>query len=186
MNEGDLHQPINPPGESALVVLLPDVDPMVQAWRIRYDPSAAAGLPAHVTILTPFKPPAEISDQDLAGLAQLFAHFAVFTVTFAELRRFPSVLYLAPAPAAPFVQLIEAVTARYPAYPPYGGEFDDIVPHMTLAHTADPTRLDDMAHHYQATAGSQLPLVTTIHEVALLENLEGTWRLRTRFALRPA
>lgn len=177
---------MNPPAESALVVLLPDADPIVQAWRARYDPSAVAGMPAHVTILYPFKPPAEIGDQDLTHLAHLFGQFPAFTVALAELRRFPSVLYLAPAPAVPFVQLIEAVIARYPAYPPYGGEFDDIVPHLTLAHTSDPARLDDMTRHFQATAGSHLPLVTTIHEVALLDNPDSTWRVRTRFALMPA
>ncbi len=168
---------------SALVILLPDIDPIVQAWRARYDPTAAAGLPAHVTILTPFKPPGEISERDLADLASLFGQFPAFTVTFAQLGRFPQVLYLAPTPAAPFVELIEAVIARFPDYPPYGGEFDDIVPHLTVAHTNDPVRLDDMARDFQATAGHHLPLVTIVHDIVLLDNASGTWRERSRFAL---
>jgi hypothetical protein len=38
-----------PLNESALVV--PEAEPLVKPFRDRYDPSAAAGVPAHITLL---------------------------------------------------------------------------------------------------------------------------------------
>jgi hypothetical protein len=42
--------------ESALVVLVPEAEPLVGPFRERYDPSASAGMPAHITINYPFLP----------------------------------------------------------------------------------------------------------------------------------
>ncbi|MFI7238151.1 2'-5' RNA ligase family protein [Streptomyces cyaneofuscatus] len=41
-------------GRSGLIVRVPEADPLVRAWRDRLDPSARAGVPAHVTVLFPF------------------------------------------------------------------------------------------------------------------------------------
>jgi len=46
--------------ESALVVLVPEAEAWVHSFRDRYDPSAAAGVPAHVMLLYPFRPPHNI------------------------------------------------------------------------------------------------------------------------------
>lgn len=41
--------------ESALVMLVPQSEALVRSFRDRYDPSAAEGIPAHITLLYPFK-----------------------------------------------------------------------------------------------------------------------------------
>ena len=41
------------PIESALVVLVPEAERLVKPFCERYDPSAAAGVPAHITLLYP-------------------------------------------------------------------------------------------------------------------------------------
>src|SRR5262245_31356654 len=41
-------------GQTALVAVIQEAEPMVGAWRSRLDPSAAAGVPAHVSGLSPF------------------------------------------------------------------------------------------------------------------------------------
>ena len=46
-------------------------------------------------------------------------------------------LYLEPDPAHPFVDMIEAVAERFPEHPPFGGEFDTVVPHLTVVETDD-------------------------------------------------
>ena len=43
-----------PVGTSALVVTVPAAERAVGPWRLHYDPSAAAGMPAHVTVLFPW------------------------------------------------------------------------------------------------------------------------------------
>ena len=47
--------------ESALVVLVPAAEPCVGALRLRYDPVARLGMPAHVTLLHPFVDPREMT-----------------------------------------------------------------------------------------------------------------------------
>ena len=93
-------------------------------------------MPAHITILYPFMPPDEITPAVLAELREFFAQFAAFEFTLPELRRFPKVLYLAPSPAEPFKALTHAVVERYPDYPPYGGGYSEVIPHLTIADMA--------------------------------------------------
>ena len=42
------------------------------------------------------------------------------------------VLSLAPEPAGPFRALTAAVHAAFPQYPPFGGAFADVIPHLTV------------------------------------------------------
>ena len=87
-----------PLSESALVVLVPEVEPLVKPFRDQYDPSAAAGVPAHITLLYPFKAPDEIDETVLRDLRGFFRRFVPFRFSFASIRRYPdAVLYLAPA-----------------------------------------------------------------------------------------
>ncbi|MEV0650638.1 2'-5' RNA ligase family protein [Phytomonospora sp. NPDC050363] len=101
------------PGETALVIAVPEVEPAVGAWRRRFDSAAAAGVPAHVTVLYPFL---DIGRVDTAALAALFGGHRAFDVRFEQSARFPEVLYLAPTPERPFRELTEAVAARWPRH----------------------------------------------------------------------
>src|SRR5687767_4670951 len=97
--------------ESALVVLVPEAEPMVAAFRDQHDPAAAAGVPAHITLLYPFKPPNEIDARACTVLRECFAHCTPFDFSLGAVRRFPAeaVLYLAPEPDEPFRQLTLAI-----------------------------------------------------------------------------
>ena len=77
------------PLESALAVLVPEAEPLVYSFRDKYDPSAAAGMPAHITLLYPFKPPDEIGDPVIEKLNQCFASFSAFEFSLVRVRRFP-------------------------------------------------------------------------------------------------
>ena len=76
--------------ESALVVLVPEAEALVKAFRDKYDLSAAAGMPAHITLLYPFKPPAGLGSDVIENLHSCFARFAPFNYSFAAARRLPS------------------------------------------------------------------------------------------------
>jgi len=171
------------PAQSALVILIPEVESLVKAFRDRYDPSAAAGVPAHVTLLYPFKPPDELTAEVLATLQDLFSGQSGFTVTFQEFRVFPDVLYLAPSPAEPFRQLTELLANRYPETPPYGGAFTEIIPHLTLAQAGAAQPLDEIAAKFREVASTSLPIQAQVDMVSLLDNTSGQWRLRAQFAL---
>ena len=123
----------------------------MKPFRERYDPSAAAGLPAHITLLYPFKPPDDINAAVLNSLRRLFAKVAPFRFSLGIVRRFDApvaVLYLAPEPDEVFRQLTMPIWQRYPEKPPYRGSFEEIVPHLCLAQLASLRRCDHVADEF--------------------------------------
>ncbi len=169
--------------ESALIVCVPEADAAIGACRLLHDPSAALGVPAHITVLYPFKPPESITQSDVSALTSLFAAFPAFDVTLSEFRRFTEVLYLAPDPAAPFRALTEAVAARFPDYPPYRGAYAEVVPHMTVAQVDDPHSLDQIEAEFTTKCSADLPIHAHVTEVVLFDNAADIWRRRATFPL---
>jgi 2'-5' RNA ligase len=169
--------------ESALVVLVPEAEALVKPFRDRHDPSAAVGVPAHITLLYPFKPPDEIGAAVLDDLRGGFARLAPFRFSLASIRRFPAVLYLAPEPDEPFRRLTSAIRDWYPETPPYGGRWPEIVPHLTVANLADEHRLEGIAGELAQASRCILPIDATAAEIALMDNRSGRWQIRARFGL---
>lgn len=164
--------------ESALVVLVPEAEVLVKAFRDKYDPSAAAGMPAHITLLYPFKPPAELDADVLESLHNCFARFVPFSYSLAAVRRFPSeVLYLAPEPDVRFRDLTLAICERYPERPPYGGKFADVIPHLTVAQVQNEYELDRIAEDFAMAAIGMLPITASAVDVALMDNRSGDWQI---------
>ena len=116
-----------------LIVPVAAAEPVVAAHRARLDPTAAQGVPAHISVLVGFLDLHAIGSPELSRLEALFAAAAPIEFALAHVRRFPNVLYLAPEPAEPFVRLTESVWRAWPDHPPYGGAFEDILPHLTVA-----------------------------------------------------
>jgi hypothetical protein len=147
-------------GQTAVIVPVPAMDPVVGRWRARYDRSEPLGVPAHVTICVPFAPLG-----DVAGLAELVAGTGSLRVRFASLAEFPGVLYAEPDPGDPFRALTRALARRWPEYPPYGGQFgDEVTPHLTIAESADPGVLAEA----RADVLPRLPMETVLAGAVLL------------------
>jgi muconolactone delta-isomerase len=156
-------------GPTALVVEVPDAEPLVADLRERHDPSAAAGVPAHVTVLVPFVPLAVFDAAASDRLAAVLAGTPTFDFTLARVGRFECVAWLAPEPAAPFVALTLAVLRAFPDRLPYGGAFDTIVPHLTAA-DADPEVAEAVAAELAQRLQRQGPVRARCTAVDLLEN----------------
>lgn len=171
------------PNESALVVLVPEAEAVVRSVRDRYDPAAAVGMPAHITLLYPFKPPHEIGAAVLDALRQCLARYAPFHFSLAVTRRFPGVLYLAPEPDEPFRRLTLAIWDRYPETPPYGGRHSDIVPHLCVAQLADEQQLDRVEGEFIRGSEGKLPIHAIAAEVALMGTKSGRWQVRAKLGL---
>jgi hypothetical protein len=169
--------------ESALVFLVPEAEALVGPFRDRHDPAAAAGMPAHITLLYPFRPPdATVLD----GLRQCFAPFAPFPFVLVETRRFEApdaVLYLAPEPAEAFRALTSAIWQRWPERPPYGGRHADVIPHLCVAQVADLQQLDAIALRFEPKAAAVLPIRAMATRVVLMDTRSGWWQIRTTFDL---
>jgi 2'-5' RNA ligase len=172
--------------ESALVVLVPEAESLVKSFHDRYDPMAAVVIPAHVTVLSPFKPPDELTGNVIAILQDLISSVPSFNISFQELQTFPDTLYLPPVPAEPFKRLTEIIVGRYPEAPPYSGAFADIVPHLTVAQVSNSQRLAEIAAEFRETARKELPIHARVSTVSLVDDSNGYWKLRTQFSLGPA
>lgn len=170
-----------PERRSALIVAINEAEQSVAAPRRRLDPLAPLGVPAHVTVLFPFMPAAEITDDVRARLSTLFAQVPEFTCRFARTAWFGTdTLWLAPEPPDPFAFLTSRAHAAFPAYPPYEGRFAEVVPHLTIA---DHAPLDDMRAADQEIQ-RHLPITATISTVTLLtENPSGHWDAAASFPL---
>jgi 2'-5' RNA ligase len=169
--------------ESALVILVPEAEPVVKALRDRHDPSAAAGAPAHITLLYPFKPPDEIEQPDIARLQHCAGAVGPFDFSLAVTRRFPGVLYFAPEPDESFRRLTATIWSAYPETPPYRGQYQAIVPHLTVAQVADERQLDAVAAALQRASAGKLPIAARASEMALLDTVSGRWEVRRLFKL---
>ena len=165
--------------ESALVIEVPEAEPLVSEWRAQYDWSAQRGVPAHITILYPFAPTDKVDDRLLAALRELFGARTAFSFDLDRVARFPEVAWLAPEPEEPFKAHIAAVVARFPEYPPYEGQHDVVIPHLTVAEGG--VELQDRV---DAAVSPHLPIHALARDVAFLfENDEGLWHEAHRFPL---
>lgn len=101
--------------ETAILIEVPEAEPSVASWRDRFDPVAARGIPAHVTVLFPFVPPTELDDAVIAQLREVALSQPAFDFRLARLDEFPGVVWLRPDPDEPFRALTRAVWAAFPS-----------------------------------------------------------------------
>jgi hypothetical protein len=162
---------------------MPQAEPAVSAWRSQLDPMAALGVPAHLTVLFPFVPPAGIDEATRTTLRELLSSVTTFDFSLVATRWFAdTVVWLAPDPDAPFRVLTQAVADAFPAYPPYGGQFPDPVPHLTIADRGPPEAM----HAAEQQLQRALPIRSIAGSVTLLTELPtGRWDQTATFFLRP-
>ena len=168
---------------SVLVVPVAGVPAAVDEWRERTcNAKPSGGIPAHITVLFPFVPAAELDAARIAEVEALFGDVRGFDFQLRELRAFPRILYLAPEPDAPFALLTRTMIERYPEYPPYGGAHGEVVPHLTVAEG------DQRTLEIARTAiAPSLPVSARCEELLLLaEAARGRWTERARIALASA
>lgn len=116
-------------GRTALVVLVPEAEAVVGEHRMRHDPMAVRGVPAHVTVLHPFHSP--VDPPTAREVEEICATLASFTASFETIGRFPGeVVWLRPEPAEVFAELIRRVVDRFPDCPPYGGAYTESIAHL--------------------------------------------------------
>ncbi|MFE5730842.1 2'-5' RNA ligase family protein [Streptomyces sp. NPDC056528] len=166
-------------GRTALVVRIPEAEPVVRGWRERFDPSARAGVPAHVTVLFPFLDASRVDASVHAALTDVLGGHPPFDLRFGTCGRFPDVLHLVPEPDTPLRRLTESIAARWPEAPPYGGRFTGIVPHLTVAQGQEDTVLAEI----ETELACGLPFTSRVSSVELLVHDGTRWRERASFAL---
>ena len=159
---------------------MPEADPLIGELRELSTPSGEQGMLAHATLIAPFAHARELTLEREQDLAVVFDGFAPFDITLTAVERFDDidVVYLKPEPREPFIELIEAVFAREPEYPPYGGAAEHVVPHVTVGYGAK------LPAGTEERLGADLPLGSRAERVTLVERGDDLrWRTRTEFPL---
>ena len=165
--------------ESAVIIPVPEVEPIVGPLRLQYDPAAQLGVPAHITLLYPFCPRHAVAGE-IDALRDVCASLAAFAFAFTEVRRFTATAYLHPDRSTMFAQITRALVNKWPECRPYGGAFSDIIPHLTVADKVDGETLDAV----EAALRDQLPIKCIAKEVWLLTSDDGEmWSRRAFFPL---
>jgi 2'-5' RNA ligase len=156
-------------------VYVPEAERLVHGVRMRFDPSAAAGVAAHVTLVVPFVP---LADLDRPAVRDVLGRHPPFAYRLSGLAGFRGVLYLAPDPAEPFAALSRDLVERF-GTPLYGRPELDPVPHLTVAMQDDDEALDAAASLLEP-----LPIACSASEVTLIEcDEEDRWHEVERLAL---
>jgi len=168
--------------ESAIIVPAPEAEPLVGRLRERFDPSAKVGLAAHITVLHPFVPPDQISKAVIARVRNVAQKHSPFAYSLNSIDRFANTLYLRPHPAEPFIDLVKGLVQHFPAYLPYGGRFDSIAPHLTVAH-GEGLPFEELEGELSGHTLFRAWITASCETLALIENSSGLWRVRERFAL---
>ena len=166
---------------SAVVVEVPALDAVLDPYRARLDPSHALGVPAHVTLLYPFVPLDRL-DAAVAALATAFEGLAAFDVEFSTTAWFGrQVLWLAPAPSAPFAELTARVRAAFPMLPPYSGGVAEPIPHLTVADGAASDAMEQAEPELRAL----LPLSARVIEISVMAGTRAprSWSTLARLSL---
>lgn len=163
---------------SAIIVRVP-LPRHLERTRRSWDWAAGHGVPGHVTVLFPFLPPSRLVPNVRRKIEEIAAAHDPFAVVFRRVGRFPNVVYLAPEPAAPFTRLTEALVARFPDFQPYGGVFDEVIPHLTITESAE-APLDLIADGI--ARGLPFERAVAALEV-IVERIDGFWATRWRIPL---
>ena len=167
---------------SVIAISLPETDNVLSYVRSRYTGEVPpVGVPAHLTLHFPWMPPTRINERTIAELTSLFSGFPLFDITL-ELGWFGTeVLLLVPRDPVPLIRLTKAIINRWPEFPYYGGEYDNIEPHVTLAYGDEPS-LSKLA----AEIADQVPIRVRASTVDLSIGQPGHMVVRARFSLCPA
>lgn len=165
-----------------LLIPVPEADFVV---RPRLELSCPELLPAdrdetaaHITLLSPFADLGDVEHGLVSELRELFADVLQFPFMLTEISRLPDGrAYLAPEPAGPFRQLSLELTRRFPEFPPYVGEFGDVIPHLSVP-LLDNEDLDKLRFEL----GLRLPISAHAREAALFWREPGRSRTLETFS----
>jgi hypothetical protein len=170
---------VSRPLSTGLIVPVDAAQELAEPW-LHLLPAAGRSLPAHVTALWPFLPVEALDAAVERRLEELLSGAQPFAFALTRVATLADAAVLVPEPAEPFARLTRLLWDEWPEYPPFGGAFDDIAPHVTLA--IDPSAADRAG--IKAALAPRLPLAARASEVLLVEEAaSGPLRVRRRFAL---
>jgi 2'-5' RNA ligase len=153
-------------GHSVLAVPVPALDHVIRERTARYDASFVSADPtfvhAHITLLAPWA--SQPTEEDLGHVDRVAQSVGPFGIKLSRISEFPDgIIHLRPESDLELRELASLLAAAFPQFPPYGGRYDDVVPHLTLdrrSATVTPATV-------RAGIGHLLPLTITVARIDL-------------------
>jgi hypothetical protein len=162
-----------------LLIPVREADSVIGRWRYEQDPLATAGVPAHVTLIVPWVEPTLITGETLEDLDSVLHEVKAFEFELTHVDWFGRrILWAAPEPEQPFLELISLLSGRY-GTPPWAGQFDRVIPHLTIAHAGAQGRIVAAA----ADVAVRLPLRCNAEEVWVMVGGGEIWAVVHKTAL---
>lgn len=165
--------------ESVILIPVPSATSIVKKWREKYDPAALRGIPAHITILFPFKNPEYIDKKIIDLMRDFFSRIKQFKFSLVRINTFPDVVYLEPEPMNKFIELTEGIVKIFPENPPFEGKFEGITPHLTIGNKLQ--NLESVKNEILQDISSKLPIDSIATESWLMESTDGEWSVREKY-----
>jgi hypothetical protein len=156
---------------------VPEAEAIAGSWRRQFATDAAQGMWAHLTLIYPFRDSSQVDPgtwREIVRVLRSFRSFAFRLTRTAYFHGEPPVLYLVPEPSSPFVAMTEDLAAVFPDTPPYGGAFDEVVPHVSVADRDDVELLAEI----EGDLERRLPIAAAAREVQLVVHQPEGWRLQ--------
>jgi hypothetical protein len=165
---------------SAIDLALTDLHPLLAPLA---DDSFPPGMPAHVTLLYPWRTPVTTADLDAA--AAVVAGFGPCSFTLGSAAVFPDPLvYLPVEPDTGVRALMHALAAAFPDTPPYGGTIPDPTPHVTVRRCADHDDAKRWIGRIDEILAPLRPLEVRVDVVTVhARGDDGRWRPEAQFPL---
>jgi 2'-5' RNA ligase len=165
---------------TAILITVPELAAYTDRWRsvsrstARPQVPLTELIPPHVTVLVPWV--AEPADADVARLRSAVSSIAPFELSFPTAGQFPNgTAWLKPEPFDKVRSILLAVFDAFPECPPYGGEFPDPHPHLTISSSAQDGPAV-VAEASAALAASPAPTVQLTELGLWREDAAGVWR----------
>jgi 2'-5' RNA ligase len=171
--------PWDEPGSTALVVMTPELEAVAGSFYREQSAAGRDGMTPHVTLVVPFVPAAGIHEGIESRLRSLFRRFEGFDYYLRRFEYFESgVLWLAPEPPRPFVDLVSAIVEEFPEHPPYEGVHEEVIPHVTVAESNDRGLLEQVSFAVEP----RLPIPCRAEEAMLVvRGSDLRWSPRSSF-----
>jgi len=158
-----------------LALMVPEAEAVVGSFRELYDPAARRGLGAHITLIYPFIDSELLTPGILSRVRDAVADIPAPMFRLAEVKTFPSVVWLAPEPGKPIVQIASALERAFPDQPKGGGAFPDFVPHLSVARHVEHEKAA-VINELKARLADHGPIYGWCESMALLVSENRRWR----------
>ncbi|MGW6316399.1 2'-5' RNA ligase family protein [Streptomyces sp. NPDC055099] len=171
------------PGTTAVLVLLPDAEPLLEL-AVQVDPRVVRpGVPAHATLLYPWLPAEMIGPNDVERLRAVLVGAAPdvgrIPLRLTEVERTEAFVGV---PVPELRAMATAVRAAFPEQVPYGGQFGDDPPvHVTVSLDATDQTAADITRHVTG----RLPITTAVSAVHVVALSSDGWQVLAELPLAP-